>query len=42
MLHGLSKSEVQKRQRKYGLNLVEGSHFNLFREIMSGLWGFSA
>lgn len=42
MLHGLSKSEVQKRQRKYGLNLVEGSHFNLFRKIMSGLWGFSA
>ena len=42
MLHGLSKSEVQKRQRKYGLNLVEESHFNLFREIMSGLWGFSA
>lgn len=42
MLHGLSKSEVQERQKKYGLNLVKEPHFNLFQEIMSGLWGFSA
>lgn len=41
-MRGLSESEVKKRQKKYGLNIVKEPQFSLFRAIVSRLWGFSA